>query len=131
MKNNTIEYLSVEDVLKLHAEQIEEFGGAHGIREPSLLESAVHRPRVTFDDVDLYSTLQEKAAALIHGIITNYPFIDGNKRTGMYAGLTFLDMHGVVTKTSQKEVEEAALNIAKKKWAIEEITKWIEEISAV
>ena len=74
--------ISVEEVLKIHNILIEKFGGSPGVRDKELLESSVFRPFNTFDSVDLYPSPVDKAAAIIESIVKNYPFIDGNKRTG-------------------------------------------------
>ncbi len=70
------------EVLELHRRVIEQSGGAFGIRDVGLLESAIAQPRMTFGGKDLYPSLLEKAAALGFSIIMNHPFVDGNTRTG-------------------------------------------------
>ncbi len=82
-------YLTAEQVLFLHARLIEETGGSHGIRDVGLLQSAVARPRATFEGEDLYPDVCSKAAALMHSLINNHPFVDGNKRTGTAALKSF------------------------------------------
>jgi len=77
--------ISVENAIKIQSLLVDKFGGTSGIRDKSLLESALARPFQTFDKKDLYSSPMEKAAALIESIITNHPFIDGNKRFGYVA----------------------------------------------
>ncbi len=72
----------LEDILKLHDFSIQQYGGASGIRDIGLLESAIARPFQTFDGGDLYPTIIEKVAALGESLIINHPFVDGNKRTG-------------------------------------------------
>lgn len=76
--------IHLEDVINIHEFLIDKFGGSHGIRDVSLLKSALARPFQTFDQVDLHKSHVEKAAALIESIITNHPFVDGNKRTDMF-----------------------------------------------
>ena len=71
-----------EEVVTIHNLAIESFGGKNNIRDTALLESALNRPFATFDGIDLYPTLIEKAAALAESIIKNHPFHDGNKRIG-------------------------------------------------
>ncbi|MFT4154657.1 type II toxin-antitoxin system death-on-curing family toxin [Parafilimonas sp.] len=77
--------ISKEEILRLHALSIEKFGGANGIRDINLLESAVARPFLGFGEDLFYKTTFEQAAALAESIIKNHPFIDGNKRTGFLA----------------------------------------------
>ena len=83
-------YLTLEDLLEIHRRVIESTGGSDGIRSIPLLDSAVARPQATFGGIDLYPALPEKAAALLHSIISNHPFVDGNKRTGFTAMDVFL-----------------------------------------
>lgn len=90
--------ISLEDILTLHYLSIEEFGGAHGVRDEHLLLSAIARPYQTFNGQDLYDTAIAKAAALGESLIKNHPFVDGNKRIGLLAMLAFL-------KNEQLEVD--------------------------
>jgi death-on-curing protein len=78
--------IQLDDVLNIHEFLINKFGGSHGIRDINLLQSALARPFQTFDQKELYSSHVDKAAALIESIVTNHPFIDGNKRTGYLIG---------------------------------------------
>lgn len=79
-----MKYLTVKDVLLLHQMQIDAFGGSHGLRDLGLLESALMRPQATFDEADLYKSLFDKGAALLHSLLMNHQFVDGNKRTAMF-----------------------------------------------
>ena len=83
-------FLTLIEVLELHRRILAQSGGALGVRDLNLLESAIAQPRVTFAGEDLYPSLLEKAAALGFSIVMNHPFIDGNKRTGHAAMETFL-----------------------------------------
>lgn len=74
---------------------IDKTGGSHGVRDLGLLESAVMRPKATFGGEELYSDVFSKAAALMHSLIRNHPFVDGNKRTGIAAAGLFLAQNGV------------------------------------
>ena len=89
-------YLSGEQVLRLHAHQIHNFGGSSGLRDRGALEAAVARPRATFGGEDLYADLASKAAALMHSLVMNHPFVDGNKRVGLAACLVFLEANGLL-----------------------------------
>jgi len=71
--------LSLEDALEIHRQVIAETGGSPGIRDVRLLDSAMHRPQASFAGLDLYPGLAEKAAALLHSLVMNHPFVDGNK----------------------------------------------------
>jgi death-on-curing protein len=89
-----MKHLTVSLVLRIHARQIELFGGTPGVRSPELLESAVLRPAATFDGKPLYPGIAEKATALAFSIVNNHPFHDGNKRTGAAAMAMFLARNG-------------------------------------
>jgi death on curing protein len=74
--------IPIKEVEQLHRILIDKFGGSHGIRSNSSLQSALARPFQIFDGKELYTSVLEKAASLIESILINHPFIDGNKRTG-------------------------------------------------
>lgn len=86
-------WLDVELVLQIHEMQIENHGGASGLRDEGLLEAAIKQPFATFDGVDLYPSVEEKASRLAFGIIRNHPFVDGNKRTGAQLLIVFVRMN--------------------------------------
>jgi len=83
------DYLTVADVLAMHADQIERYGGTHGVRDLGLLEAALYRPQTGY-----YADLLEEAAALWESLSQNHPFLDGNKRTAFAAMYTFLAING-------------------------------------
>ena len=82
-------YLTLAEVLEMHRQLIEEFGGSHGLRDPGTLEAAVFRPQVGY-----YNNLTEEAAALMESLVNNHPFIDGNKRIAFAVADTFLRVNG-------------------------------------
>jgi len=84
------DYLTQIEVLAMHSDQIERYGGTHGVRDYGLLESALYRPQTGY-----YSDLIEEAAALWESLGQNHPFIDGNKRTAFAATYTFLAINGI------------------------------------
>lgn len=106
-----IRYLTTEQVLFIHARLIDETGGSHGLRDLGLLESAVMRPRATFGGSDLYPDLFSKAAALLHSIIRNHAFVDGNKRTGIVATGIFLLQNQYRLVADQDELEAFTLSV--------------------
>lgn len=124
-----MKYLTVADVLLLHNFVVDEFGGSHGLRDLGLLESAIMRPQATFDGIDLYKTVYDKAAALVHSLLMNHQFVDGNKRTAMFSVMTFLELNRCQFNASQKEVVEYALYIENSQPAIEEISAWLKNHS--
>ena len=88
-------FLTVDEVLELHAFQIEQFGGDPGIRDMGLLESAVAQASQQFAGQFLHEDLTAMAAAYLFHLAQNHPFADGNKRTGLHAALTFLAMNDI------------------------------------
>ncbi len=120
-----MKYLTVQDVLLLHQLAIDEFGGSHGLRDLGLLASAVGRPHSTFDGKELYPDVYAKGAALVHSLLLNHQFVDGNKRTAMFSVMVFLELNGLEFTASQKEVVDTALWIENKQPEIEEIADWL------
>ena len=92
------DFLTIEDVLFAHADQIERYGGDRGVRDLGLLDSAIAQPRARFADQYLHDILFAMAAAYLFHIVQNHPFIDGNKRTGAVAALLFLDLNGIAVE---------------------------------
>jgi death-on-curing protein len=105
-------FLSVDDVLELHLDQIDEFGGIHGIRDDGLLESAVMTPQVSFGGEYLHSDLFQMAAAYAFHIAENQPFLDGNKRTALTSALTFLRLNGISILDPEMRLYDALIDIA-------------------
>ncbi len=122
-----IRYLVLIEVLELHRRILEQSGGALGIGNMGLLESAIAQPRMTFGGEDLYPSLLEKSAALGFSIIMNHPFIDGNKRTGHAAMETFLVLNGVKINASVDEQERVVLAIASGKLEREVFVEWLQQ----
>ena len=110
----TFVYLNLDQVLAIHYDQIESYGGSHGVRDLDLLLSAISRCQTTFADEDLYPDILSKTASLIHSLILNHPFIDGNKRTGIVSGARMLFDNGFILKVSKKDMVNPALKIASK-----------------
>jgi death-on-curing protein len=119
-------FLTLIEVLELHRRVIEQSGGAFGIRDVGLLESAIAQPRMTFGGEDLYPSLLEKAAALGFSIIMNHPFIDGNKRTGHAAAETFLVLNRMEINASVDEQERVVLAIASGGLEREAFVEWLQ-----
>ncbi len=125
-----MKYLTVKDILLLHELQIEHYGGSHGLRDMGLLESAVGRPQSTYGGEDLYPSVFLKGAALVHSLLLNHQFVDGNKRTAMYSVMTFLELNGYEFVAEQNEIVDTALWIENKKPEIENIAAWLEKHSS-
>ena len=120
-------YLTLIEVLELHCRIIEQSGGALGIRDLGLLESALAQPRMMFGGEELYPSLLEKSAALGFSIIMNHPFVDGNKRTGHAAAETFLILNGMEISASVDEQERIVLAIASSELGREAFASWLQQ----
>lgn len=119
--------LSAEQVLAVHKMMIEKTGGSDGTRDADLLESALNSPFQTFDGKDVYPSLLHKAAALCRGIISNHPFVDGNKRTGVHTMLIFLEINGAHLKYTKKDLVELGLGAASGKLDNSGVFYWLSE----
>lgn len=117
--------LSKRQVLLLHEQLLAQTGGLQGIRDESLLESALEAPFQGFGDTDAYPSLQQKAARLGYGLIKNHPFVDGNKRIGTHVMLVFLALNGVELTYSQKELSDIILAVAAGEKEYEELLAWL------
>lgn len=106
------DFLTVEDVLHIHRDQIEQYGGDTGLRDRGLLESAVMTPRSTYDGAFLLDDISQMAAAYLFHIVRNHPFVDGNKRTGTAAALVFLDLNGVEVDADDDSLVALVLDVA-------------------
>ena len=113
-----------EEALALHRIVMQKFGGSEGIRDETLLESAIHRPFHTFDGKDLYPTSEEKACALLESIVKNHPFVDGNKRTGYLAYRLLLLNNDLDIDAAQAEKYELVIGIASSKMDLDEVIEW-------
>ena len=117
--------LTKEQILKMHDQLVERFGGEKGIREEGLFESAVMTPFQSFGGVELYPTVEEKAARLGYGLIKNHCLIDGNKRTGAHAMLVLLALNNVELKYTQKDLYETIIAVAAGEQGYEELVHWV------
>lgn len=105
-------FLSKEDVIFLHSELINIFGGSDGIRDETMLDSAINTPLQTFDSQDLYPTTIDKIARLSFDLVMDHPFIDGNKRIAAKVLDLSLDANGISLKATNEEVIEEFLSLA-------------------
>lgn len=122
-------YLTPEQILFLHARLISETGGTQGVRDLGLLVSAVGRPQATFEGSELYPDIYVKASALMHSLIQNHPFVDGNKRTGIAAASIFLQVNGFRLTAANREVEVYTLSVARGEQEVPAIASWLEKHS--
>jgi len=117
--------LNTDDVLSLHEKMCKKTGGSSGIRDIGALESAIYHAYATFEGNDLYTTIEEKIARQVYGIIRNHPFLDGNKRTGLFVMLILLELNNIQLEFSQSELVKLGIGIAEGKVDPQYIKKWI------
>jgi death-on-curing protein len=104
--------ITVEQVIKLHYKMADATGGMTGVRDLNLLESALNNALSTFDGIDLYQTIEEKCANICFCLINNHPFIDGNKRIGIYVMLVLLEYNSIHIDFTQKELIDLGMGQA-------------------
>jgi len=115
-------YLTVGEVLQIHHQQIENYGGAHGLRDTGLLESAVFRPQIGY-----YNTIAEEAAALMESLANNHPFLDGNKRVAFAAAHIVLLLNGYDLEVKPLAAYEFMMqSIARGEFRFGPILEWID-----
>ncbi len=120
-----VRYLSLEEILRIHFQVIEDFGGSHGVRDEGRLKSVVEAPKLVAFGVSQYNTVFDKAAVYMRNIIGDHPFTDGNKRTAVTVAAIFLMRNGYVFGTSPLELEDFTVNVVTKKYTVAEISEWI------
>lgn len=115
MTEAEFQFLSLEEILLLHELQLQHYGGASGLRDQNLLESALHMPQASFGGEFVHHGVFEMAAAYAFHIAENQPFVDGNKRTALAAALVFLDLNSVEINDPDELLYGAMIDIANKK----------------
>ena len=117
------EYLTKIEVLYIHHEQIQRYGGLPGIRDEGLLEAALYRPQTGY-----YADVIEEAAALWESLSQNHPFIDGNKRTGFVVGILFLETNGYRFVAPEEDATRAVLDLAAGLLSEKSFAKWLNTV---
>ena len=118
-------YFNEEELLLIHFKLIEKFGGSHGVKDLERLRSSLNAPKQSVFGKDQYPTLHEKAAVYVRNIIGDHPFVDGNKRTGISAGVFFLEKNKISIKLNTGELEDFAVKVAVDKLDVPVIAKWL------
>jgi death on curing protein len=118
-------FLTVDEVLALHADQVARYGGRPGIRDLSLLESAVAAPKATFGGELLHGTVPEIAAAYLYHLVRNHPFVDGNKRAGLAAAIAFLGLNDLWLEAEEDDVVELVVAVATGKATKADVAVWL------
>ena len=117
--------LTLGEVVELHQLVLTHSGGASGIRDLGLLESALAQPSATFDGVDLHHAILDKAAALGFALVANHPFIDGNKRVGHAAMEVLPVLNGYEIDAAVDEQERLMLDVASGALDRTELARWL------
>jgi death on curing protein len=118
--------LSAVQLIALHEELMRSFGGRRGLRDQAALESAAARPNATFAGEDLYPDLAAKAAALMHSLVVNHAFVDGNKR-GAAAAELFVDVNGYRLNAADSDLERTAFAVARGELSAEALAIWFRQ----
>ena len=123
-------FLTLEQLIEIHTIVVEATGGSTGLRDLGRLESVVASQNQNVFGEELYSSVSDKSASIIRGIIADQPFVDGNKRTALLAGLTFLELNGMDFTATDGEIEDFAVDIATKHLYIPYISSWLKQHTA-
>lgn len=110
-----IAFLTLDEVLEIHLDQIDRYGGMHGIRDLPLLQSALGMPRTGFGDRYLHEDIFAMGAAYLFHITQDHPFIDGNKRTGLVAALVFLELNNIRIEIPDDLLEKMVIDMTEGK----------------
>ena len=119
-------FLTLDEVLSLHEDQIRRFGGSYGVRDVALLESAIGSAAATFGGEFLHASIFEMAAAYLYGICKNHAFVDGNKRTAVAAALIFLDMNGVEVDVNENDFYNLVIGVAEGRFSKAEVAVFLQ-----
>ena len=124
-----IRFLSMSEILLIYEDQIRRYGGQYGIRDISLLSSALALPESTYDGKYLHKNIPEMACAYAFHISENHPFVDGNKRTALASALVFLDLNGYEFTSSEEDVYETMMAVAKGELRKDQLMKYFTKYS--
>jgi len=117
--------ITTEQIIVFHKKIISNTGGSEGIRDFSIIDSALNRAFATFDGNDLYESDLKKISVITYGLISNHGFVDGNKRIGVATMLLFLRLNDINIKYTQKELVDLGLAVAQGKYRESDIEEWI------
>ena len=119
------EFLTLDDALQIHQHQISQYGGDPSLRDRGLLESALAMPRQAFGGQYVHDFPSGMAAAYPFHIVKSHPFVDGNKRAGLAAALTFLKLNGWDLRSDQTTTEQTVLEVVCGTMNKDQLTNWI------
>jgi death on curing protein len=120
-----IHFLDLEQVREIHQSQLDLHGGSAGLRDEGLLRSALSQPEASFGGKWLHAGLHEMASAYLFSLVSNHPFVDGNKRVGAVAAVVFLRMNGMVMDVDQDVYAELVLAVASGKAARDDVVTFL------
>lgn len=124
-----MKFLAIEEIYAIHLQMIKVGGGRAEIHNFALLHSAVERPKATFGGEELYPTIWLKAAALLHSLVKNHPFDDGNKRTAYYSTKRYLVMNGFLLDAPKPKILKFMVNVDIQNPTLKEISTWLQKHS--
>jgi death on curing protein len=122
-------FLTLGEVIEIHKDQIQIYGGHTGIRDLELLKSSIYMPAAGFSGEYLHTDVYEMAAAYLFHIVRNHPFMDGNKRTGMVSALVFLSLNGIELSADEDGLENMLISVAEGKIGKSKIAQFFRENS--
>ena len=117
--------LTIDEIIRLHTTLTERTGGSDGLRDRGLLESAVYSAETSFGGQEIYPTIEEKAARLMFALVSNHPFVDGNKRIGVLVMLVTLRLNGIALRYTQSDLIKLGLSAASGKLDYDAIYGWL------
>ena len=118
-------YVSLEEILRLHFQVVEDFGGSHGVRDEGRLNSVVLAPKQIAFSKEQYPSVYDKAAVYLRNIVGDHPFSDGNKRTAITVCGIFLMRNGLALRADPKDLENFTVKVATQHLKINEIANWL------
>ena len=120
-------FLSLEEVFALHADQVQRYRGATGIRDMKLLQFALAAPETSYAGEFLHTNIHEMAAAYLFHLVSNHPFVDGNKRTGLMTALIFLGLNGYQLQAKPNELYQLVMGVADSSVSKSQVAVFFEE----
>jgi death-on-curing protein len=121
-------FLTLAEVIEIHADQTDRYGGQAGVRDLGLLESALSQPEASFAGTWLHQDLYEMAAAYAYHLCQNHPFIDGNKRTALASALVFLELNDLTILDPRGRLKTAMIRIASSKLSKDDFAKLLQKL---
>ena len=118
-------WLSKAHILRLHGRALAKTGGADGLRDEGLLDSALEAPLAGFAGQDAYPTIEARAARLAFGLVNNHPFVDGNKRIGVLAMIVTLAVNGIVVTATNDDLIDLGFGLAEGRLTVEDVVDWV------